>query len=315
MTQGYLSAVPGDGAVDEATAWAWLLALRTARGEDLPAPRVAPWGLGFDGLGRPARVAPFDAAVVVEADGRWRPRVSLTPTARQLLDLYLEMARAGPHRPWVVGHLGQSVDGRIATACGDSCWVTGPENLTHLHRLRALGDAVIVGAETARCDNPRLTTRRVPGPHPVRVVLDGRRRLPPDLGLFCDGAAPTLVVCREAWRDGDTLGQAEVVGIADDGDANDGLAIPAVVAALQRRGLFGLLVEGGGVTVSRFLQAGCLHRLQLTVAPLILGSGRPALQLPPIERLADGLRPPCRHFAMGGDVLFDLAVAAEAKAD
>jgi riboflavin biosynthesis pyrimidine reductase len=79
-----------------------------------------------------------------------------------------------------------------------------------------------------------------------------------------------------------------------------------VLEALRARGYRRVLVEGGGVTVSRFLQAGVLDRLHVCVAPLLIGSGRPALTLPPVETLAHALRPRCRHFHLGDDLLFDL---------
>ncbi len=202
---------------------------------------------------------------------------------------------------WTLGHLGQSLDGRIATEGGRSRYVTGADNLDHMHRLRALADAVIVGGATAALDDPRLTTRRVGGRHPVRVVLDPRRRLPAELTLFRDGACETLVVAAEA---GPPHGQAEVIAAPL---AADGRLDPAGVAAvLRRRGLRRLFVEGGGVTVSRWLAAGALDRLQVTVAPMILGSGRPGLTLPPIEDLDLALRPACRTYPLGADVLFDL---------
>ena len=91
--------------------------------------------------------------------------------------------------------------------------------------------------------------------------------------------------------------------------AVDGMIPPAdVVAALAALGVGRLLVEGGGVTVGRFLDAGLIDRLQLAVSPLILGSGRPALPVAPADRLDQGLRPRCRAHAMGADVLFDLSL-------
>jgi riboflavin-specific deaminase-like protein len=204
-------------------------------------------------------------------------------------------------RRWVVAHLGQTLDGRIATNGGVSQYVTGPENLDHAHRMRALADAVVVGGATAALDDPRLTTRRVAGGHAVRVVLDPKRRLPADLTLFRDGACETLLVAGES---GPPHGQAEVVAASV---APDGRLDPAgVVAVLAERGLTRLFVEGGGVTVSRWLAAGVLDRLQVTVAPMLLGSGRPSLTLPPIEDLDLALRPDCRSYPLGCDVLFDL---------
>jgi len=246
-----------------------------------------------------AHGAPGDAP-----DGEARPR-ALSDEAMALLDLYAPLC-LGPARPRVLAHLAQSVDGRIATADGASQFLTGAEDLDHTHRLRALFDAVLVGAGTVFNDDPRLTTRRVPGPSPVRVILDPRGRL--DLGrhrLFRDGAAPTLVV-RRAPLPADM--PPHVTRIAPPFAGDDGLDLPELLSLLEGHGIRRLFVEGGGVTVSRFLQARLCDRLQLTVAPVVLGSGRPALTLPPIAELDDALRPRCRRIPLGADILFDFDV-------
>ena len=93
-----------------------------------------------------------------------------------------------------------------------------------------------------------------------------------------------------------------MIGIATEDGA---LAPTAVLDLLAARGLRRVFVEGGGITVSRFLAAGCLHRLQITIAPLIIGSGRPSISLPEIGRPSDGLRPTVRKFDLGRDVLFE----------
>src|SRR6185437_10083055 len=109
-----------------------------------------------------------------------RPQPMLPPGAgageAALLELYLPFAERR-RRPYAVAHLGQSLDGRIATAAGASRWVTGEEDLLHTHRMRALADAILVGAGTVRHDDPQLTVRRCSGAHPVRVVIDCERRV------------------------------------------------------------------------------------------------------------------------------------------
>ena len=227
--------------------------------------------------------------------------------ARALLDLY------GPLRTradLVIGQLGQSLDGRIATASGHSHYINGPDDIRRLHRLRALVDAVVVGAGTVEADDPRLTVREVPGDNPVRVLLDPSGRLAPTSRVLSDGVAPTLWL-RSATRAAVDLERVpglapsvEIFGLPE-GPAG-GFEPAAVVALLARRGLRRVLVEGGGITVSRFLQAGALDRLHISVAPLLIGSGRPALTLPPIDTLGEALRPPVRHFRLGEDLLFDL---------
>jgi riboflavin-specific deaminase-like protein len=195
----------------------------------------------------------------------------------------------------VVGHLGQSLDGFIATESGDSRFVTGPDNIVHLHRMRALCDAVIVGAGTVAADDPQLTTREVPGPHPLRVVLDPRRRLDAPgacspiarahaAGACGAGRRPRRRVASRRWRCR---------------PVPDGLDLAALVAALQARGCRRLFVEGGARTVAGFLQAGLLSRLQIAVAPLLIGAGRPTIRLPGSLSLSDCLRARHRVFRMG----------------
>jgi riboflavin biosynthesis pyrimidine reductase len=89
------------------------------------------------------------------------------------------------------------------------------------------------------------------------------------------------------------------------------IAPAAILAALAERGFRRILIEGGANTVSRFLAAGCLDRLHVIVAPLILGSGRPGITLPPVERVDDALRPPVRIHQLGGDVLWDCDLSAQ----
>ncbi len=229
-----------------------------------------------------------------------------TPAARDLLDLYLPLILAPD---FVIGQLGQSLDGRIATESGKSHYITGPQDIRRLHRLRALFDAVIVGAGTVAQDDPQLTVREVEGENPVRVVLDPDGRLAQDCQALSDGVARTFVV-----RRGPSAGSSHTGG--GDPLALEVLTLPtpspegfepeAVLEALRARGLRRVLVEGGGVTVSRFLQAGLLDRLHVTVAPMLIGSGRPGITLPSIESLDQALRAKCRHVPLGDDLLFDL---------
>ena len=223
---------------------------------------------------------------------------------RAFIDLYLPVCNATAEHPITVGHLGQSLDGVIATHTGESFYVTGEENIRHLHRMRALSDAIVVGAGTVAADDPQLTTRHVAGPNPLRVVLDPTRRLADRYRLFHDDSAPTLYVCaRSLVRPGEThVGTAAIVAV-DDRDGT--IDIGHVMDLLHKRGCARIFVEGGGVTVSMFLEANLLDRLQVTIAPLIIGSGRPAIRVPPRTALSDCRRPRYRVFRMGADILFD----------
>ena len=203
---------------------------------------------------------------------------------------------------FVIARTAQSLDGYIATLAGESCWISGPDDIAHTHRLRALCDAVVVGSGTVRADNPQLTTRLVKGPSPMRVVLDTERRLSPQYHVFGDGPE-TLLLCAPDVGGTARHGAAEVVKVRR-GPA--GLEIAAIVATLAERGLRRIMIEGGGITVTNFLQAGALDRLHVTIAPLLMGGGIPAFALAPVSRLAEGPRFGWTAHQLGADLLLDI---------
>lgn len=220
--------------------------------------------------------------------------------ARTMLDIYMPLCVGSSANSLVIAHLGQSLDGRIATQSGVSQFITGDENIIHTHRLRALFDAVLVGANTASTDNPRLTTRRADGDHATRVLLDPQCSVDPEASIFTDGVARTMVLCDSAFAPEDHADTHIAL------PTTDGVMDPvAVVAALKMLGLKRLFVEGGGVTVSKFLEAGVLERLHVCVAPMIIGSGRPAFRLPETDTLEESIYLDVQHFASGKDMLFD----------
>lgn len=208
------------------------------------------------------------------------------------------LRRAAGGRSYVVGQLGQSLDGRIATPTGASKYINGEEALRHLHRLRAAVDAVVIGVGTALADDPRLTTRHVDGPNPVRVVIDPNGRMPGCRALLSDAAAPVICVTRRGVR---PAAGAEPLEL----DCEDGQIAPGeIVRALAARGLRRLLVEGGADTLARFVDAGAVDELHLMVAPIVLGSGKTGLNLSPIETLDQALRPVVRTMQFrDGDLL------------
>jgi riboflavin-specific deaminase-like protein len=209
----------------------------------------------------------------------------------------------------VVGQIGQSLDGRAATSTGHSHYINGAEGLDHLHRLRALMDAVVVGVGTALTDNPLLTVRRVAGPNPARVVIDPNGRLPATARALCDDGVRRLVI----------IGEGAAVQLPA---GIEGVALPApqgrldpcdILTCLAARGLRRILIEGGPGTVARFLEARCLDRLHVVVAPIILGGGRASLDLAPITHCDEALRPRTVTHVLGDEVLFDCDLTAQRR--
>jgi riboflavin-specific deaminase-like protein len=201
----------------------------------------------------------------------------------------------------VVGQFGQSLDGRVATESGHSHYINGPEGLAHLHRLRALVDVVVVGVGTAITDDPQLTVRHVAGPCPARAVIDPRGRIGTTARVFAQDGARRLILTSDGVRPA-LPADVEHVSLP----VSDGVIAPAtILSALAARGFRRILIEGGSQTVSRFIAVGCLDRLHIVVAPIILGAGRGGVALAPVKSCAEALRPPMRLHRLDGEVLFD----------
>ncbi len=175
-------------------------------------------------------------------------------------------------RPFVTLKLAATLDGRIATAGGDSRWVSGAEARAWVHRLRDRVDAVLIGRGTAQADDPRLTAR-LPGGgghDPLRVVLDTRLSLPATLRIFRQRSSARTLVFHAADRERRLGPRVDLERVAR---APGGLDLGAVLAALGARGVVHLLVEGGGAVAAGLLGAGLVDRLALVLAPRVLGGG------------------------------------------
>ena len=148
----------------------------------------------------------------------------------------------------------------------------------------------------------------MPSPAPLIPAREGLIEQVKTARVFNDGQAPTLWLCDARWRSRAVaeVGVDRVLAVSDlvRDDAKPNLA--HAITALRARGLTRLFVEGGGVTVSRFVEQRCLDRLHLAVAPVIIGGGRRGLQLEGPARLADCPRPSCSVHRMGSDHLWDL---------
>jgi diaminohydroxyphosphoribosylaminopyrimidine deaminase/5-amino-6-(5-phosphoribosylamino)uracil reductase len=177
-------------------------------------------------------------------------------------------------RPRVVWKIAATLDGATADLRGASRWITGPEARREGHRLRAASDAILVGAGTARADDPRLTARLGRGvPKPLRVVCDTRLSLSPDLRLFSRPLAPgTVVACgtRAPLARRRRL-EARGVRVWSLPEAGGGVSPRALARRLVEEGCHEVLMESGGVLGSAWTSAGLVDRVVLFTAPAILG--------------------------------------------
>lgn len=182
-------------------------------------------------------------------------------------------------RPFVHLKLASSLDGRISASGGESKWITGEPARRRAHELRAEAGAVLVGAGTARTDDPLLTPRNLPeaAPPVLRVVLDPNLTLSPESKLAETAAAEPVVVFAGEGADSAKRDEAQECGVevvtaplAGPGGEMD---LGYVLDELGRRGIRGVLVEGGGETVGRFVREGLTNKMTLFYAPKLLGAG------------------------------------------
>lgn len=212
--------------------------------------------------------------------------------ARLLNQPFRKRARTG--RPWVLLKAALTLDGRTATATGDSKWISGDDARELVHRWRSHLDAVAVGIGTAIADDALLTSRGVGAPkQPTRVVFDSSARLPLESALVRTATeAPVIVVAGPEARGQqvDALTNAGVEVVVCGGDGPD--RVRAALDELGRRDLSSLMLEGGATLAGSFRAAGELDELRLFFAPLLLGGAdaRPLLGGPGPDRLADAER-------------------------
>jgi len=232
------------------------------------------------------------------------------PTLERQNEQFFHHMRTG--RPFVHLKLATTLDGRIAASGGDSKWVTGEKARSRAHELRAEAGAVLVGANTARTDDPMLTARDLPETPPLitRVVLDPHLTTSPESKLVNSAQeAPVVIFVAEPVLDGRERPLrergVEVVGAPT---SDEGMDLGFVLEELGGRGIKGLLVEGGGETATRFVREGLADKMTLFYAPKLLGAeGVPMIGALRATKVAEALQFSVSEVEqVGGDVAVTL---------
>lgn len=203
--------------------------------------------------------------------------------------------RLAQGRPLVTLKLATSLDGRIATASGESQWITGERARARAHLMRAEHDAILIGAGTAIADDPLLTCRLPGMAHrsPVPVIVDGGRRVPDSAKLFQNARDRKTIL---ATRKPDAAGKKSLAALEDAGveimalpeDTPGHVDLAAMLRALGDKGLTRVMVEGGGGMGAALLRLGLVDRIAWFRAPIVLGGeGIPAVAGLELARLAD----------------------------
>jgi diaminohydroxyphosphoribosylaminopyrimidine deaminase / 5-amino-6-(5-phosphoribosylamino)uracil reductase len=218
--------------------------------------------------------------------------------------------------PFVTLKFAISLDGRIATSTGDSQWISSSDSLQFAHQLRAEHDAIMVGIGTVLADNPRLNVRLAQGADPLRVIIDSRLQIPDDANVLIEGAAGNTLIATSDAADGQRLAELESLGAeilrlpAEPGSQR--LNLQALLAALYRRSVKSVLVEGGAGIITGLLSARLVNRLVLAIAPKIIGQGIEAVGDLGITRLSDALTfVSFKTERLGPDMIFDGLLKSE----
>lgn len=196
-------------------------------------------------------------------------------------------------RPWVTLKAGMTLDGRVATASGESKWITSPAQRAAARRLRRLFDAVLVGIGTVLADDPILlpaprTRRRV-----TRVVLDSKLRLPLASKLVASARVhPVIAVCGKADPARRRALKARGVVVLEASAGVGRVPLAAALAALAKVGITSVFVEGGSEVMGSFVRAGLFDEIVLFRAPVLLGGrgSRPVVGGPDPRTLAEAVR-------------------------
>jgi len=218
----------------------------------------------------------------------------------RLLKLYLPYALlpyySKKHKKcYAISHFAQTLDGRIASCSGDSRWIGNEENLIHAHRMRALCDAILIGANTLDADDPSLNVRLVKGDDPIKVIIGGDK-LPIDTYkavdsstlLFCQNHSESTLVAQKIFLDKDPLFNAK-----------------KILQSLYDRGIHSVYIEGGAFTTSNFLKQRQLDQVQIHVSPQILGSGTDSFCFEGVLNMEQSIKFKAPKFIpIGDDIMF-----------
>lgn len=199
---------------------------------------------------------------------------------KSILDILIPIIRE--NKKLTIAQLGQSIDGRIALNNGNSHYINDKKGIHYLHCLRSISDAIIVGSNTIKKDNPQLTTRKIKGSNPRRIIIDGSLSLTNKYKIFNDGYENIIFTKSKKNK---ILNNSTIIRL----DKND--FTKKIMYQIDKLGYKYVLIEGGSKTISEFINNKYIDLLQFIIAPIVIGSGINSLNLKEIKNLNKALRP------------------------
>ncbi len=200
-------------------------------------------------------------------------------------------------KKFYIGQIGQSLDGKIALLNGNSHYINDKNSISYLHSLRSICDAVVVGVNTIRKDDPLLTTRAIKGPNPQRIIIDPSLKLTNKYQVFKDGM-PNIIFTHSKLNK--KFNNTQIYKLPERNFTN------LIYQNINRLGYKLVLVEGGSKTISKFLENKLLNIMQFIIAPTIIGSGINSINIEPITNLKNVIRTKNNIYKFGKEIIVSL---------
>ncbi|GIR13811.1 MAG: hypothetical protein CM15mP24_0540 [Candidatus Pelagibacterales bacterium] len=222
-------------------------------------------------------------------------KINISKFYQSILNILLPILRK--NKKLVIAQIGQSIDGRIALNNGNSHYINNPKSIIYLHCLRSISDAIIVGSNTIKKDDPLLTTRKIKGTNPKRIIIDGSLSLNNKYKIFNDGNENIIFT---KSNKNIRLNNSTIIRLKEKNFTKN------LITQIKKLKYKYILVEGGSKTISELINNKYIDILQFMIAPILIGSGINSLNLKEISNLNKAIRPKHNFNELENEIIVNL---------
>ena len=222
-------------------------------------------------------------------------KINISKFYQSILNILLPILRK--NKKLVIAQIGQSIDGRIALNNGNSHYINNPKSIIYLHCLRSISDAIIVGSNTIKKDDPLLTTRKIKGTNPKRIIIDGSLSLNNKYKIFNDGNENIIFT---KSNKNIRLNNSTIIRLKEKNFTKN------FITKIKKLKYKNILVEGGSKTISELINNKYIDILQFMIAPILIGSGINSLNLKEISNLNKAIRPKHNFNELDNEIIVNL---------
>ena len=222
-------------------------------------------------------------------------KINISKFYQSILNILLPILRK--NKKLVIAQIGQSIDGRIALNNGNSHYINNPKSIIYLHCLRSISDAIIVGSNTIKKDDPLLTTRKIKGTNPKRIIIDGSLSLNNKYKIFNDGNENIIFT---KSNKNIRLNNSTIIRLKEKNFTKN------LITQIKKLKYKNILVEGGSKTISELINNKYIDILQFMIAPILIGSGINSLNLKEISNLNKAIRPKHNFNELDNEIIVNL---------